>query len=362
MLYLTLGLVIISAIIIEYRYAYQNGKGHIYNKQDLVENMNIGSGQILVSFFSQALLLVLFSYVQTNFGIIDVKFNALNFIVVLLCLDFMMYLLHIATHKVNVLWAMHLVHHSSTHYNLGLTMRNPWFFSLVYMVPYCLFALIGVDVKLFMAALAVGGLIKTFQHASFVGDLGFLGKIIVSPKFHRAHHGIQEKYWDKNYGRAFSFWDRLFKTDIETDEETIRYGIKDERNSNSALVENTYYFKYLYLMAKETKSVKEKIKVFLMPPSYLPSDVSRDTSNMLLDEAVNQVKATKPASTLALKISAINLAGILIFATLVEGATIGQKLAFTIVSLMIIYLSGIILTKEVQEDNQTKTLLENLKA
>ena len=155
----------------------------------------------------------------------------------------MMYLLHIATHKVNVLWAMHLVHHSSTHYNLGLTMRNPWFFSLVYMVPYCLFALIGVDVKLFMAALAVGGLIQTFQHASFVGDLGFLGKIIVSPKFHRAHHGLQEKYWDKNFGRAFSFWDRLFKTDIETDDESIRYGIKDERNSNSALVENTYYFK-----------------------------------------------------------------------------------------------------------------------
>ena len=42
---------------------------------------------------------------------------------------------------------------------------------------------------------------------------------MTTPSHHRVHHARNPKYLDKNYGHIFIFWDKLFGTFMEEEEE-----------------------------------------------------------------------------------------------------------------------------------------------
>ena len=65
-----------------------------------------------------------------------------------------------------------------------------------------------------------------FHHTniSFHGEKR-LGKIIIAPYLHRAHHSTERNEHDNNYGAVFSIWDRLFGT--FTGREPLEIGIKN---------------------------------------------------------------------------------------------------------------------------------------
>ena len=59
-----------------------------------------------------------------------------------------------------------------------------------------------------------------------IGKLGWLEKIFNTPSHHRAHHGSNPIYLDKNYGGILIIFDRLFGTFVEeTEEEPVTYGL-----------------------------------------------------------------------------------------------------------------------------------------
>lgn len=64
-----------------------------------------------------------------------------------------------------------------------------------------------------------------FHHTniSFKGEI-LLGRVLIVPYLHRAHHSIQRNEHDNNYGAVLSLWDRLFGTLAEL--ETAKIGIK----------------------------------------------------------------------------------------------------------------------------------------
>lgn len=65
-----------------------------------------------------------------------------------------------------------------------------------------------------------------------------LGVVFCTPNIHRVHHHYRQPYTDSNYGNIFSFWDRLFGTFVQADNQKLVYGLDthmDAQASDSVL-------------------------------------------------------------------------------------------------------------------------------
>lgn len=68
------------------------------------------------------------------------------------------------------------------------------------------------------------------HHSLFVFPEWFdrtIGKIIVSPNFHKVHHHQNQVYTDSNHGNIFIFWDKLFGTYKTLPVSEIKYGLAE---------------------------------------------------------------------------------------------------------------------------------------
>jgi sterol desaturase/sphingolipid hydroxylase (fatty acid hydroxylase superfamily) len=52
----------------------------------------------------------------------------------------------------------------------------------------------------------------SFIHSSSRIDLGPLRLFLCDNRFHRIHHSVEERHFDKNFGAFTTLWDRLFGT------------------------------------------------------------------------------------------------------------------------------------------------------
>lgn len=150
------------------------------------------------------------------------------------------YLPHLVEHKVNLLWRVHLVHH--TDHNVDTTTANrhhPLESVIRYVFTLMGIFIIGTPIALVMLYQSLSLIATQFNHANIklpkkIDDI--LSYIIVSPDMHKVHHHYRLPYTDSNYGNIFSVWDRLFGTYMELDTNKIVYGVdvfpNEEENSN----------------------------------------------------------------------------------------------------------------------------------
>jgi len=140
--------------------------------------------------------------------------------------DFIYYWNHRLQHERRVLWAIHVVHHSSERYNLSTALRQPWAESLGMFVPYGLLSLLGVRPNLIETARQINLIYQFWIHTDAIRSLGPLEEVLNSPSHHRVHHGSNRRYLDRNHGSILIVWDRLFGTfQRELDEEPVVYGL-----------------------------------------------------------------------------------------------------------------------------------------
>src|SRR5262249_20160569 len=128
----------------------------------------------------------------------------------LIAYDFFYYWLHRFNHEVNLLWASHVVHHSSEEFNLTTALRQPATGVLFNWIFYLPLAVLGVPVAMFLIIGAIDLLYQFWIHTIEVGSLGWFDRVFASPSNHRVHHGQSAYCIDKNYGGILIIWDRLF--------------------------------------------------------------------------------------------------------------------------------------------------------
>jgi sterol desaturase/sphingolipid hydroxylase (fatty acid hydroxylase superfamily) len=130
--------------------------------------------------------------------------------------DFALWLQHVATHKVPLLWRLHQVHHADRDIDLTTGIRfHPVEIALSMLWKVAWVFALGASplaVVIFEVILNAGSM---FNHANI--DLPrpadrLLRMIIVTPDMHRIHHSIDRREHDTNYGFNLSIWDRLFRT------------------------------------------------------------------------------------------------------------------------------------------------------
>jgi sterol desaturase/sphingolipid hydroxylase (fatty acid hydroxylase superfamily) len=145
--------------------------------------------------------------------------------------DLCFYTFHRASHRCRLLWASHVTHHSSEHFNLSVAFRQTWapFLGIAFWLPL---PLLGFD-PLMIMTVQVGSLVyQELLHTTLVPRLGPLEWILNTPSHHSVHHASNPAYLDRNYGGVLIVWDRLFGTFAKRIEQP-RYGLtKPVRSHN----------------------------------------------------------------------------------------------------------------------------------
>jgi sterol desaturase/sphingolipid hydroxylase (fatty acid hydroxylase superfamily) len=140
--------------------------------------------------------------------------------------DLAYYWFHRVGHESRVFWAAHVTHHSSEHYNLSTALRQTWvpMTALPFWLPL---ALLGFKPWMIILQQSISLTYQFFIHTERVGRLPRpIEFVFNTPSHHRAHHGSNEIYLDKNYGGITIVWDRLFGT-FQPETERVRYGLTE---------------------------------------------------------------------------------------------------------------------------------------
>ncbi|MDQ8016354.1 MAG: lysoplasmalogenase family protein [Bordetella sp.] len=187
--------------------------------------------------------------------------------------DFCYYWLHRMGHEVAVLWAAHVVHHQSQHYNLSTALRQTSSGALLGWVFYLPMALAGVPPLVFGVVALIDLLYQFWVHTEQVGKLGWFDRWFCSPSNHRVHHAVNDRYLDRNYGGILVVWDRLFGTFREEDERCV-YGTRSPLASWDPLWANAEVYAGLARDAWHARRWADKVRVWFKPPGWRPADVA----------------------------------------------------------------------------------------
>ena len=125
--------------------------------------------------------------------------------------DFLAYWRHRAEHK--LFWRIHMVHHAPTEIHAANSIAHPlqmWYTIAFIGIPM---TIIRIDSPAIPATANFIVILLTYYIHSPVGvHFGPFRKVFVDNRFHRLHHSVEQRHFDKNFGICFSLWDRLFGT------------------------------------------------------------------------------------------------------------------------------------------------------
>jgi len=139
--------------------------------------------------------------------------------------DFCYYWFHRASHEVRALWAAHVNHHSSEHYNLSTALRQSWTTPFTAPAFWLVLPLLGFAPWMVFTQQAISLLYQYWIHTEAIDRLPApLEFIFNTPSHHRVHHGSNPEYLDRNHGGILIIWDRLFGT-FAPERARVRYGL-----------------------------------------------------------------------------------------------------------------------------------------
>lgn len=193
--------------------------------------------------------------------------------VVFALVDLCYYFSHRYAHEINLLWAGHVVHHSSEEYNLPVALRQSALHGLMSWVFYIPLALLGVPWRMFVAANAINLVYQFWIHTRAVGTLGrWTEWVMNTPSHHRVHHGVNPRYQDRNYAGVFIVWDRLFGT-FEPEVEAPVYGITKPLRSWNPLWANVHVFVQIAKDAWRARRWRDKLRIVFGHPGWRPPEL-----------------------------------------------------------------------------------------
>ncbi len=139
----------------------------------------------------------------------------LTFFIYAVLLDFADYWRHRFSHTFGWWYGLHALHHAQRQMTFWSDDRNHVLDDVItYMWFIAAGLLIGVPPMQFPLLVLVLRLVESFSHANTRISFGWLGeRLLVSPQFHRAHHGLDAAGRNScNYGGVFPWWDMMLGT------------------------------------------------------------------------------------------------------------------------------------------------------
>ncbi len=219
---LTLAL-ITSLVAVEWLAALALGR-KVYRLSDTLTNFTAYAVYLIIAALYGYSAYLIFTLIQLNFVITPPALPVWLYLLLLLVAeDFCFYWFHRASHKIGILWASHVTHHSSDQFNLSVGLRQSWipFLAILFWLPL---ALLGFKPEHILTAQALSLSYQFLMHTQLVNLPRFWGYLFNSPSHHRVHHGMNAQYLDRNFGGVLILWDKLFGS-FASEEEPVQFGI-----------------------------------------------------------------------------------------------------------------------------------------
>jgi sterol desaturase/sphingolipid hydroxylase (fatty acid hydroxylase superfamily) len=141
--------------------------------------------------------------------------------IIVVAMDGLNWFVHLANHRVRMLWRFHELHHSQEDMSVLTVFRTHPLIHVSYLLALIPGVVLLANGAASITVLVIYGGIVAFAHSNTRLGFGPLGRIFVSPNFHRIHHQLDGPQ-DVNLGFALSIWDQMFHCAVFPSEETVR--------------------------------------------------------------------------------------------------------------------------------------------
>ncbi len=165
----------------------------------------------------------------------------LETILAVVLMDYTLYLWHVLTHRMPILWRFHLVHHVDLDLDASTAIRFHFGELLISVLWRAMqIVVIGVSPRSFAAWQLFLFPSILFHHSNvrLSPDLERkLSRFIVTPQLHGIHHSDVQTETDSNWSSGLTVWDRLhgtFKTDVP--QEKIVIGVPAYQNADEVIL------------------------------------------------------------------------------------------------------------------------------
>ncbi|KAA9369633.1 sterol desaturase family protein [Ochrobactrum quorumnocens] len=266
--------------LVAIRYWKRRGE---FETRDALTSLLMGAGNVaaglLLGFVSVVALLWVW-----QFRFFDLGLHWWVFVVAFILDDLRYYCYHRIAHRVRWVWAEHVNHHSSQHYNLTTALRQSWTGQMtgmfVLQVPL---VLLGFHPAVIAFVYGFNLIYQFWIHTEAIDKLPRpIEYIFNTPSHHRVHHATNPRYLDANYAGTLIIWDRMFGTFVEElPEDMPRYGIvKNVGTFNPVRVAFHEWFGMLKDVFSPGLTLRQRLLYMVAPPGW-SHDGSRKTSEDL---------------------------------------------------------------------------------
>jgi sterol desaturase/sphingolipid hydroxylase (fatty acid hydroxylase superfamily) len=201
--------------------------------------------------------------------------NPLTWVALFVADDFSYYWFHRVSHESRLFWASHVVHHSSTHYNLSTALRQTWV-PMTYFPFWLWMPLVGFPPWMVLLAQSWSLIYQFWIHTERVRRLPRpLEAVLNTPSHHRVHHGSNDVYLDRNYGGITIVWDRLFGS-FAPEGERVRYGLTKNIGTHNPVRVAFHEFIAIARDVRAASSWRDRLGYMLRGPGWTPP--VRDTA------------------------------------------------------------------------------------
>ncbi len=291
----------ILLLVIEIGYGYFI-KNQMHKVLDTVSSISSGLTNVIKDSLGLAFIVISYPYLVEQLAVTEIKATWLVWLVAFVVMDFAGYWNHRLSHKINIFWNQHVIHHSSEEFNLACALRQPisnliGYFSIL-LLPA---ALLGVPYEVIAILAPVHLFAQFWYHTQHIGKMGWVEKVLVTPSQHRVHHAINPEYIDKNLGQILCIWDRMFGTfQEELDDVPPQFGVLKQAATWNPVHINFQHFWNMLKDAWRTGNYWDKIRIWFMPTGWRPSDV-KEKYPITIIEDVYHFKRYKTVASIRLK-------------------------------------------------------------
>lgn len=253
----------------EYRRIRHDPK--LMDAREAVRNFMLGAGYQITELLFAGIIAFPVYALAYHYRLLDIPLTGATALLLVVLLDFSMYWMHRAEHRVRWFWCGHVTHHSSERMNFSTAMRqnatNIFNGHWLFLVPL---ALIGFNPVWIGVCYALNLVFQFFVHSTLVPKLHpWIEFLFNTPSHHRVHHARNPGYVDTNYGGIFIFWDRLFGTFAEEQEDKpAEYGITRPVYTTSLFRSWTHEYADMVRDMSRPGSLWQRLRHLWMPPEW----------------------------------------------------------------------------------------------
>lgn len=259
-------------------------KRRYYRFNDAVGSLSTGMLNRTMNFATLYLNWAGYSVLFGYFGYFELPHTVLTWVLAFVIYDFFYYWSHRLAHVYSIFWNAHAVHHQSEEFNLTTALRQPFSGFVQGSLVYLPMVLMGFDPYMVATVGSLNLIYQFWVHTRFVPKLGWIEWIFVTPSNHRVHHGMNDRYIDKNFGGVFILWDRLFKTfQDELEDDPVVFGVRKQLNSFNPFFAN---FQIYWQMLKDIlvgRSLKLAVQVLISKTGERPEAIAEKAPLQRLD-------------------------------------------------------------------------------